>query len=109
MRKFYKKQRNEVISRIRSWEYGEKLTIYEQNAGLHFILKVDTELTDEQLGRIFSFPSGAVRCLTDYYHGKRHGDLHCLVVNYAEIREDSMEKGLQALGEVLKTQREEKN
>ena len=66
LRKFYKKRRNAVISRLNSWKYAEKLTIYEQDAGLHFILKVDTGLSDLELGQVFKEVSVGIRCLTDY-------------------------------------------
>ena len=95
MRRFYKKERNRTISCLKTCAYAEKLTIYEQDAGLHFILKLQTELSDADLGRIFQ--GTGIRCLTDYYHEKTHGDLHCLVISYGSFREDTMEKVLKAL------------
>ena len=97
MRKFYKKQRNLIISQLKQWDYAEKLTIYEQDAGLHFILKVETSLSDRQLGQLFESEGLGIRCLTDYYHEKNHGDLHCLVVNYASFGEDTLPRALKAL------------
>ena len=103
MRRFYKKQRNQVISRIKTWEYADKLTIYEQDAGLHFILKVDTRLSDRELSQLFEQAQVGIRCLTDYYHDRNHRDLHCLVVSYAGFQEDLMDRALQALGSIFRT------
>ena len=101
MRKFYKKQRNDVIAGLKAWKYADRLTIYEQNAGLHFILKVDTDLKDRELGQIFEDANVQIRCLTDYYHDHSHRDLHCLVVNYSEFQEDSLQKALNAFSQIF--------
>lgn len=101
LRKFYKKRRNAVISRLNTWKYADKLTIYEQDAGLHFILKVDTCLSDLELGQVFKEVSVGIRCLTDYYHDKNHRDLHCLVVSYGELSQEQMETALSALGSIF--------
>ena len=49
MRKFYRNRRNRVVSLLENCSFSDKLTILEQDAGLHFLLKVDTELTDKEL------------------------------------------------------------
>ena len=105
MRKYYKKQRNLIISQLKQWDYADKLTIYEQDAGLHFILKVETDLSDRQLGKLFEAEGLGIRCLTDYYHEKNHGDLHCLVVNYAPFGEDTLPRALKALERLFQTEK----
>lgn len=108
MRKFYKQQRNDLIAGLQSWKYAGKLTIYEQDAGLHFLLKVDTELPDRDLQERFQEAGVEIRCLTDFYHDRNHGDLHCLVINYSELREESLEKALMVLRTVLEEGENEK-
>ena len=49
MRKSYKSRRNTVISLLRQCAFSEKLPILEQDAGLHFLLRVDTPLSDGEL------------------------------------------------------------
>lgn len=86
MRKGYKLRRNQVTAALRACPAAGKLTIWEQNAGLHFLVKVDTSLTDAALTRYLAEAGIAVRSLSSYYHGgKDPGDLHCLVVNYSSL------------------------
>ena len=101
MRKFYKSRRNRVVSLLENCVFSEKLTILEQDAGLHFLLKVDTELTDEALCQKLAAAGIRVRSLSSYYHPETPEDSHCLVVNYAGIKEESLEQALEVLSGVM--------
>ena len=89
MRKFYKARRNRVISALKESHWAPRLTILEQDAGLHFLLKVETALSDRELVAMLSSMGIRVHALSEYFHSPM-GDLHCLVVNYATIREDAL-------------------
>ena len=97
MRKFYKNRRNKVVSILENCLFSERLTILEQDAGLHFLLRVDTALTDEALCEKLASAGIRVRSLSSYYHPQAFGDSHCLVVNYAGIKEEALEQALEAL------------
>ncbi|MBQ3504830.1 MAG: PLP-dependent aminotransferase family protein [Oscillospiraceae bacterium] len=92
MRKFYRNRRNLVMGMIESSPYADKLTILEQDAGLHFLVRVDTELPDEVLTEKLEQAGLRVRSLSSYYHDDTHRDSHCLVVNYSGVREDQLEE-----------------
>ena len=98
MRKFYRSRRNRVIDLLRNCPFAEKLTILEQDAGLHFLLKVDTDLTDLELTERLLQWGIRIHSLSHYYHGN-YRDSHILVVNYAHLEEDTLEKALRALAE----------
>ena len=98
MRKFYRSRRNRVIDLLRNCPFAEKLTILEQDAGLHFLLKVDTDLTDLELTERLLQWGIRIHSLGHYYHGN-YRDSHILVVNYAHLEEDTLEKALRALAE----------
>ncbi len=92
MRKFYKARRNRVITALKSCPYAHRLTILEQDAGLHFLLKVHTQRTDRELTQALAAAGIRVHALSEYYHSPKTQDQHCLVINYAGIREDVLEK-----------------
>ena len=95
MRKFYKNRRNQVISLLENWEFSDKLTILEQDSGLHFLLKLDTDLPDRELTERLSRLGIRVRTLSHYYHdGPGEGKLHHLVVNYAGLDPHRLEEAL---------------
>ena len=76
------------------------MTIHEENAGLHFLVKVDTDLSDEALVARCAAAGIRIRALSHYYHGSIYQDRrHTLVVNYAGLREEQID----ALEEKLKT------
>ncbi len=100
MRKFYKNRRNTLVSLLESCAASSRLTILEQDAGLHFLVKVDTLLSDRELTRQLSQNGIRVRALSDYYHETKE-DLHCLVVNYSGSKEEVFAKVLKGLREIM--------
>lgn len=100
MRKFYKQRRNTVVSLLQNCAFSEFLTILEQDAGLHFLVRVKTRLTDRQLTEGLAKAGIRIRALSDYYHDAR-GDMHCLVVNYSGIKEEDLVKALKSLEDIM--------
>ena len=100
MRKFYRSRRNRVISRLRSCAAADRLTILEQDAGLHFLLRVDTRLSDRELVSRLEEVGIRIQALSDFYHGSAQ-DHHTLVVNYSGLKEDALEAALTALEQIL--------
>lgn len=84
MRKYYKNKRNQVISLLNHWEFSHRLTILEQDAGLHFLLKLDTPLSDEQVTEVLRKAGIRARMLSEYYHDTpERAQSHLLVLSYA--------------------------
>jgi GntR family transcriptional regulator/MocR family aminotransferase len=98
MRKFYRSRRNRVIRLLQTCPFADRLTILEQDAGLHFLLKVDTDLTDDALTKKLLEAGIRVHSLSHYYHGDNRSS-HMLVVNYAQLEEETLGKALQQLWE----------
>ena len=96
MRKFYKSRRNAVVSLLENCSFSHKLTIQEQDAGLHFLLKVDTPLSDHALTEKLAALGIRVRALSSYYHDQSE-DLHCLVINYSGLKEERLSAALAAI------------
>ena len=97
MRKFYKNRRNQVISILENCQFSDKLTILEQDAGLHFLLKIDTTLTDEELSAALQAAGIRVHTLNHYFHHPLTNSTRCLVVNYSGLDADVLEQSLQRL------------
>ena len=98
MRKFYRSRRNRVVYALNSCTYADRLTIREEEAGLHFLLKIDTELSDRELEELVSRAGIRIHTLSSYYHSPvPEEDRRCLVVNYSGIREDELEKAISSI------------
>ena len=99
MRKYYKSRRNQGGSALNSCHISEKLTIREADAGLHFLLKVRTAMTDEELVHYCESKGIRVRALSSYYHlNVPEEDEHCLVINYAGLNQEDLEQCLASWG-----------
>ena len=96
MRKFYRSRRARVVQMLENSTFSSHLTILEQDAGLHFLLQVDTQMTDAQLTAWLSGFGIRVRALSDYFHDDSQ-DRHCLVVNYSGIKEEVFQTSLDEL------------
>ena len=95
MRKYYKMRRDQVVSALNQCAFSDKLTIREEDAGLHFLLKVQTFMTDEELVRYCESRGIRVRALSSYYHlNVPKDDEHCLVINYAGLNQEYLEQCL---------------
>ena len=90
-RRFYKARRDRVLELIQRSNAANRLTILEENAGLHFILRVDTQLSDRALEQRCRQADLPLRALSSYYHEPdAQTDSHCLVVNYATLSDRQM-------------------
>ena len=100
MRKFYKNRRNTVVSLLRGCAFADRLTILEQDAGLHFLVKVDTDLSDRELTSRLEGAGVRIRALSDYFH-ENSADRHCLVVNYSGLKEEALRQALEQIKDVM--------
>ena len=101
MRKFYRLRRNQLLEMIANCPKKDMLTMEEADAGLHFLVKVDTTLSDEALEHYCAQKGLRVRTLSHYYRGSVPEDRrHCLVINYSGLREEDMGAFAKILGNI---------
>ena len=90
---FYKARRDRILSVIAACPHADRLTIREENAGLHFLVKVDTALSDRELTGLLDKAGIRVYSLGAYYHGPVPEEFrHHLIVNYAGLTDGHMDK-----------------
>jgi len=91
MRKFYKSRRNRVVEALSRCPFAGRLTILEENAGVHFVVRVDAPLSDEQLVQMCLLSGIRVRSLGSYYHGQVPAYAsRSLVVNYSGLSDEQV-------------------
>jgi GntR family transcriptional regulator/MocR family aminotransferase len=74
------------------------MTILEQDAGLHFLLRIDTERSDAQLKALCAQAGIRVSALSDYYEDTVPAWAErCLLVNYSGLGEEQLEQALEKL------------
>lgn len=91
MRRFYKTRRDLVMDVLKSCDWSKNAVICEENAGLHFLLKLDTTYSDEKLVTQFAKAGIRVRTLSSYYDGSVPRDkMKTLVINYSGLQEEEL-------------------
>lgn len=103
MKKYYREQRNQLIKLIQGASFASRVEILAQDAGLHFLLKVNTNRTDSELKTLCARAGIHVRCLTDYTIRQQAAFSHCLVVNYTGFDSTTAPQVLARLEEILQT------
>ena len=102
MRKFYRTRRNRVTDALTASVFAPKVTILEQDAGLHFLLKVDTLWSDEELVALCARSGIRVKSLAEYYESAiPDWAEHCLVINYSGLDEENVSSALERLAKAL--------
>ena len=91
MRRFYKSRRNRVLAAITNSPVAEKLTVLEENAGLHFLVRVDIDMPDEALVELCQKADIRIRTLREYYQGSVPAWAErCLVINYSGLQDEQI-------------------
>lgn len=83
MRKFYRLRRNRLNAML---ENLPGIRVLEQDAGLHFLVELSTDLTDRALEEALQAQGIRAAPLSSFYHGEPR-DLHRLVVDYSGVDE----------------------
>ncbi len=86
MRTYYRRIRDELVTAIRKSPLASCCEITEEDAGLHFLLRIDTELPDEEL--LHRAESSGIRlsALAQYYRNPaENAPMHTFIVNYSGL------------------------
>lgn len=94
MRNFYRSQRDAVIGCIKKHPEYHKVTIREENAGLHFLLTVNTHYSDEELIERAQQNGIHISCLSQYSSLPSSSEEHTLIINYSGIEKEKIEKAV---------------
>ncbi len=101
MRNFYRSQRDCLMETIKSHPLYDRVTVTEENSGLHFLLTVKTDLSDDELMRRARTKGVNVSCLSQYYSDKGASKEHTLIINYSGIEKEKMKEAVQRLFEAV--------
>lgn len=97
MRNYYRVQRDNLLNCIRSQKHFNKVKIKEENAGLHFLLEIDTPYSDEELIKRIAKQGIHISCLSQYFHDKKRAKEHTLIINYSGIQPELIQTAVQKL------------
>ena len=89
-------------SRFSELDEARRAAITEEDAGLHFLLRLDGAPSDETLRREAEQRGIRLAMLSDYYQCPQDAPQHVLVVNYTGIDLDRLPAALERLAALWK-------
>ena len=98
MRNFYKTQRNQLIECILKHPHSNQIKIREENSGLHFLIEVNSNYTDEQIIQRGKEKGIRLACLSNYTID--NSDQNIITINYSKL--ENIEQAVHILFEVIK-------
>lgn len=102
MRKFYKTQRNFLIKTIKNSRLQERMQIIEHSAGLHFLLKLSTNLSDKEIILAARKKGLLVSCLSEHCQvASTLCEPSTLVINYSGVDSEQIIMGIKYLEEIV--------
>lgn len=101
MRNYYRDYRNKIIGAIRQSDIYSKVTIEEENAGLHFILGIKKEIDDELFKKILRENDINISSVSDYCYNDLEEFNHKFIINYSAVAEDKLKKALDIMNKAL--------
>ncbi len=101
MRKEYRQRRAAVLEAFRTSPFAGRITIFEQGAGLHFLLRLDTRQSDAELDRRARAMGVKLGFLASYAAIPRPEYAHTLVINYAGLTPQALPEAMERLSAVF--------
>lgn len=101
MRVYYRNRRDEILEAIRESGLSGRCSILEENAGLHFLIKVHTGLSDEQLKKRALSKGIRITCLSDYSYHYSEENEHIILLNYSGIKAERINESVTLLSDIL--------
>ena len=102
MRTHYKGIRDTFLQALKKSPFASRIKISEEDAGLHFLMYVDTVLTDEALLEKAGKQGLHLACLSQYYASDSSQiPAHTLVLNYSALTQDSVSQAIKLLSRIL--------
>lgn len=102
MKNRYRAKRDAILSAIRESTLGDVSTVFEPNAGLHFLLHFHTDADDETIKRSAAEQGIRISALSDYLADPTHTDFglpcrHTFLINYSGVETDKFPEVLRRL------------
>ncbi|MGE4277032.1 MAG: PLP-dependent aminotransferase family protein [Lawsonibacter sp.] len=101
MRVFYRGRRDAVLESIQASPLAGRSRVLREDAGLHFLLELDTRKPDEELAGLAEEQSIRLSFLSDYQRREGSASAHTLVVNYPGVDLEHLGQALNLLAGLL--------
>lgn len=99
MRLFYSRRRSEVLGIIESSELSKKCSIIEADSGLHFLLRLDADISDDRIKHVLAEHGIHIAALSEYYMDAQREAEHTFVISYSNLDLEKLKEALNIISE----------
>ena len=101
MRVYYRGRRDAVLQTIQDSSLGKRCQVLGADAGLHFLLRLDTKLGDRELEEQAAAQGIRLSFLSHYQREPESALPHTLVVNYPGVDLENLAPALEKLAQLM--------
>lgn len=101
MRNYYHRQRDALLDAIKKSPLSSRVTITEEDSGLHFLMKIDTALSDTELMEKAREKGLRLTALSRYYHRSDSDVEHIFIINYSYLETEHIPEAIRRLYQCL--------
>ncbi len=101
MRLYYRRKRLTVLNILHKNLSEEECSIIESDSGLHLILRLNSQISDDSLKRSLSEKGININMLSEYYQLKKEELQHMFMLNYSNINLEKFEQAIKTLRKTI--------
>lgn len=97
MRKLYHIKRDSIINALKTGNYADKIDVLEEDAGLHFLIRLHSDVHDGKLLKLPEMYGIKIVPLSAYYKNPPDMTQHYFVVNYTCAINDKIPEAIEKI------------
>lgn len=97
MRVYYRSTRDLLLSEIQNSPLCKISTVQKEDAGLHFLLSIDTDVSDEEFLKRAAGYGIRISFLSEYTYNYKPENEHIIILNYSGIRKENIKDAVERL------------
>ena len=101
MKNFYRNKRDKILEVLKASPLYKQVEILEKGAGNHFLMRINTDLSDTQLKWAAAGNGIQISCLSEYCESDKDKYAHILIVNYSDLEENGFRTAVEVLSQIV--------
>ena len=101
MRNYYRNYRKIILESLKSSPMKDQITIEEASSGLHFILKINSDIDDDSFVEQLEEDGIKINPVSRYCYQKTKRFAHQFIINYSGVEEENLKRAISIMSKEL--------
>ena len=101
MRLYYTRLRRQLLRIIAASPIADRIDVLERDSGLHFLMRIRTARSDEELRSLLAERGINLLPLAVYYRNPENAPEHTFILNYSALDESGLAQALEILSRLI--------